>query len=99
MGLAERFKEKIDNLVVLPSKSDISPVKNEEAYVSVDEIAQSLIGKIKNTPCWHEYSPVAQRCMIVKYFDTKMGKNRDYLYQVSGDTKLDFINTILKRIK
>lgn len=101
MGLAERFKEKLDKVQepkVYLVKDEITPVKKQNNYAQ-EQIMNSLVQKIKNTPYWNDYSLVDQKKMILKYFDAKLEKNRGNLYTVSKDDRIKFINSILQKIK
>jgi hypothetical protein len=101
MGLAERFKEKLDKVQepkVYLVKDEITPVKKQNNYAQ-EQIMNSLVQKIKNTPYWNDYSLVAQKKMIVKYFDSKLEKNTDIPYSISNDEKLSFLDLILEKIK
>ena len=101
MGLAERFKEKLDRVEkpkVYVVKDENTPVKKSNPYAQ-EQIVNNLVQKIKSTPYWNDYSIVAQKKMIVKYFDAKLEKNTDYSYEMSNDDRLNFINLILQKVK
>ena len=101
MGLAERFKEKYDRVdkpKVYVVKDENTPVKNFNKYAQ-NQIMSSLVQKIKSTPYWNDYSIVAQKKMIMKYFDAKLEKNMNYSYEISNDDRLNFINLILQKVK
>ncbi|MBR1461228.1 hypothetical protein IJ596_06320 [bacterium] len=103
MGLTDRFKEfkeKSENKVVVlsPQKEQIE-VKKKESNSYVQEITNSIVDKIKNTPYWDDYTVMAQRKMIMKYFEAKMDGNCDDISVVSGDDKLDFIDSVMKLVK
>ena len=101
MGFAQRFNvETEDNVVILPVENQVQ-VQESSVIPNLDteEITAGLVDKIKKTPYWSDYSQNAQRGMIIKYFEAKIGKNNDYLYQMSGDEKMNFVNLILSKLK
>ena len=126
MGLAERFKDKLEQKDIFQKDKyitkEVKDTKPEEqqkqceqleseinllAEVNTDEapkirpqakfeeLETEIIGKIRKTPYWADYSTIKQENMISKYFDNKVQKNKYSKIEYSTADKLSFIQDIL----
>ncbi len=100
MGLAERFKGKLENQNIFQNEqsnfisSPINKIQNIETQDKnkFENLETEIISKIRKTPYWEEYSKKAQTNMISSYFDKKNIKN-DIQYSIQE--KEEFIKNIL----
>lgn len=96
MGIAERFKNKLENLDIFSKKVPqetkkyvSQPIQNEQKY-PLENIESLIIEKIRRTPYWNEYSIQKQENLISSYFENKQVK-----YNISDDIRKDFIKNII----
>lgn len=100
MGLAERFKGKLENKNIFKNEQNnfiSSPINNvqnieDQNPNKFENLETEIISKIRKTPYWEEYSKKAQTNMIGSYFDKKITK-KDIQY--STQEKEEFIKNIL----
>lgn len=118
MGLAERFKNKLDqndifteNAYITKPNSNVTTQtakiesitniladetkKEEKETPKFEELETEIIGKIRKTPYWADYSSIKQEHMISKYFDNKIQKTKYSRIEYSITDKADFIKNIL----
>lgn len=127
MGLAERFKDKLEqrdifqkDKYITKQVKDTKPEKEQQTHceqleskinlltevdtvenskikpqAKFEELETEIIGKIRKTPYWADYSTIKQQNMISKYFDNKVQKNKYSKIEYSTADKLSFIQDIL----
>ena len=126
MGLAERFKDKLEQKDIFQKDKyitkEVKDTKPEEQQkqceqleseinlltevntveapktkpqAKFEELETEIIGKIRKTPYWADYSTIKQENMISKYFDNKVQKNKYSKIEYSTADKLSFIQDIL----
>ena len=62
------------------------------------DLAEKLISKIKNTPCWSDFTMNSQEKMISKYFDKKIKSEKYTNISYNLTDKLTFIEEVLKSV-
>jgi len=100
MGLAERFKGKLDNKNIFQNEQNscvslpINKVQKIETQNpnKFENLETEIISKIRKTPYWDEYTKKAQTNMIRSYFDRKITQ-KDIQYSIQE--KDEFIENIL----
>ena len=103
MGLADRFKAELKNQdlyyttkgIQKPEVVEIPKMVTTPKELSQDkfsDLRKDLLKKIKNTPCWNDYSANNQENMIIKYFETKNKRNH---LEFNSDDTAKFLKTIL----
>ena len=86
-----------------PKTAATSPIKiipaipPERAENKLNNLINNTVKKIKNTPCWTDYSKVDQERMISNYFDKKIQDDRYSDVKITIKEKLDFIEDVLAR--
>lgn len=107
MGLAERFREKLQNNDIYSVEQDIkqatTPIKSLSENVNVtvvektpkfETIESEILNKINKTPYWNEYSTEKQERMLNSYLNarTKQGWS-------SSENNQSIINKIFDLLK
>ena len=105
MGLAERFKDKLNkqNIFVktekVEQKKEIQYISNPltstikedfQSKYKLEDIESQIIEKIRKTPYWEEYSTIQQEKMISSYLDKKSVTN-----PVTSQERSEFIKNIM----
>lgn len=98
MGIAERFKNKLDIKDIFKNSNSAKYISKPEEMKSVSNensdplanLENNLIEKIRRTPYWSEYSQQKQENLISLYFKTK--KN---IYGISDNAITEFVKNIM----
>ena len=104
MGLAERFKEKLNQKNLFKSEkieltdniknisNPVQNIKKEEipSKYKFEDIETQIIDKIRKTPYWEEYTTIQQEKMISSYLDKKSITN-----PVTSQERSEFIKNIM----
>ncbi len=87
MGLADRFKDSLEQKDIFKTVKVSNPIKRSNNF---DDLETDIIDKIRKTPYWDEYSSSEQKKMIGAYFSRKLaGKSYSAL------EKEEFVQNIL----
>ena len=113
MGLADRFKEKLDKNKFFNEENHSATESLHKGKIysfmtnSVDSVNDNLkkfedletdlIKKIRMTPCWNEYKDSDKKHMIGKYFDAKMCGKYSDI-SYNSDERSEFIKNIIDLI-
>ncbi len=87
MGLADRFKDSLDQKDIFNTTKVSNPIKIGNEF---DDLETDIIDKIRKTPYWSEYSTSEQKKMIGAYFSRKLN-DKSY----SAFEKEEFVQNIL----
>ena len=97
MGIAERFKNKLDMRDIFSkgnkdTKKYVSnPIENNNPNeYPLADLESQIIEKIRRTPYWNEFSVQKQENLISLYFKKKQNK-----YDITEQEKSEFIKNIL----
>lgn len=87
MGLADRFKDSLEQKDIFKTVKVSNPIKRSNNF---DDLETDIIDKIRKTPYWSEYSSSEQKKMIGAYFNRKLTGN-----SYSALEKEEFVQNIL----
>ncbi len=91
----QKHFEQLESEINLLTEVNTVEAPKTRPQAKFEELETEIIGKIRKTPYWADYSTVKQENMISKYFDNKVQKNKYSKIEYSTADKLSFIQDIL----
>mgnify|MGYP007069944572 CR=1 FL=1 len=99
MNIAGKFKKALKEKDIYKSDGVIKTINPKVERVNkFGDLAEKLISKIKNTPCWSDFTMNSQEKMISKYFDKKIKSEKYTNISYNQTDKLTFIEEVLKSV-
>ena len=91
----QKHFEQLESEINLLAEVNTDEAPKIRPQAKFEELETEIIGKIRKTPYWADYSTIKQQNMISKYFDNKVQKNKYSKIEYSTADKLSFIQDIL----
>lgn len=99
MNIAGKFKKALKEKDIYKNDGVIKTINPKVERVNkFGDLAEKLISKIKNTPCWDDFTMNSQEKMISKYFDKKIKSEKYTNISYNLTDKLTFIEEVLKSV-
>ena len=84
----------------VPVSTGVIPVISQERVNNrFNDLIVNTVKKIKNTPCWADFSDAEQEKMISKYFDIKIKSEKYSSEKIGLKEKCSFIQDVIARAK